>query len=364
MLALAWMSVNAIACAVPRERGPAREPRAWMAYLRVPGLAPSAEETLAAEPALAWTAAAGRGAAGPPAVGDSVIAVVTTDGFLVVVSRASGQKIWTDRLDGPGIAGPLVREDRLYCASADGHTYAYDLPTGRTVWDRRTGPLVGPIAAAGARLLVATAAGQVLSLETGRGTVAWRRDLEHVLRSGPVVLGDRVFVASDDSLFALNLADGTLAASRPARGVALNPPAVTGDLLIYGSPDGAVVAYDARSLAPAWRVETGEPVLASPVVARDTVVAVTSGGILWTIPLATPTTAASIALGIPVRAAPAPIADGILVASIGGEILRITPPSREPRWKTRVDGPVDQPLIVDRGLLVFVDGRGRIQAWR
>ncbi|MSR07558.1 MAG: hypothetical protein EXR93_10915 [Gemmatimonadetes bacterium] len=302
--------------------------------------------------------------AGPPAVGDSVIAVVTTDGFLVVVSRASGAKIWTSRLDGPGIAGPLVRDDRLYCASADGHTYAFDLPTGRTVWDRQSGPLVGPIAAANGRLLVATTAGQVRSLEGARGTVTWRRDLEHVLRSGPVVVGDRAVVATDDSLFALNLADGTLAAVAPARGVALNPPAVTGDLLIYGSPDGAVVAYDARSLALVWRVATGEPVSSSPVIARDTVVAVTSNGTLWTIPLASPAAAASMPLGIPVLAAPAPIADGVLVVSISGEILRLAPPSRETLWKTRVDGPVDQPLIVDHGLLVFVDGRGRIQAWR
>lgn len=335
-----------------------------MAHLRVPGLAPSADETLADDPALVWTVAGGRGAAGPPAVGDSVIAVVTTDGTLVVVSRTSGNKIWSARLDSPGIGGPLVRGDRVFCASADGHVYAYDLPVGRTVWDRRLTPLVGPLAAAGERLLVATARGEVLSLEAPRGVVAWRRDLEHVLRTGPVVLEDRVIVASDDSLFALDLGSGARLASAPAQGPALNPPALAGDLLIYGLPDGAVAAYHARTLAPAWRVETGDPVLASAVVARDTALAITAGGTLWSIPLAAPGAATFIALGVPVRATPTPIADGVIVVSIAGEILRVAPPAREPRWKTRVDGPMHQPPIVDGGLLVFVDGRGRIQAWR
>jgi outer membrane protein assembly factor BamB len=319
---------------------------------------------LASEPALLWTAPAGRGAAGPPAIGDSVIAIVTTDGALIVLSRATGEKIWSDRLDSPGITGPLVSGDRIFSATADGHVYAHDLPTGRTIWERRSTPLVGPLALAGGRLIVATAGGQVMSLDPARGTVTWRRELGQVLRSGPAVGDGRAVIASDDSLYALDLTAGALLTSAPARGMALNPPARTGNLLIYGSPEGAVAAFDATTLAPAWRIETDHPVVASAVVARDTVVAVTATGTLWSIPVAAPQSATSVALGVTVRATPAPIADGVLVATIAGEILRIAPPVSEPRWRTRVDGPLTNPPVVDRGLLVFVDGRGRIQAWK
>lgn len=335
-----------------------------MSYLRVPGLAPAAAESLASEPALLWTAAAGRAAAGPPAIGDSVIAIVTTDGVLIVLSRVTGEKIWSDRLDSPGIAGPLVSGDRIFSATADGHVYAHDLPTGRTIWDRRSPPLVGPLAFAGGYLIVATARGQVMALETSRGTVTWRRELGRVLRSGAAVGDGRVVIASDDSLYLLDLVAGALLLSAPARGMALNPPARAGNLLIYGSPEGAIAAFDAATLAPAWRVETNDPVLASAVVARDTTFAVTAAGTLWSIPLAAPQSATSTAFEVPVRATPAPIADGILVVSIAGEILRLTPSVREPRWRTRVDGPLNHPPVVDHGLLVFVDGRGRIQAWR
>jgi hypothetical protein len=111
-------------------------------------------------------------------------------------------------------------------------------------------------------------------------------------------------------------------------------------------------------------VDTREPVMNSPAVARDTVFAVTIGGSVWRIPLGAPGEASAVQLGVTVRAAPAPLAQGLLVATVAGEVLWVSGPSATPRWQVRVDGPIDQPPIVDQGLLIFLDGRGRIHAWR
>ena len=33
-------------------------------------------------------------------------------------------------------------------------------------------------------------------------------------------------------------------------------------------------------------------------------------------------------------------------------------------WRDTVDGPIEQPLMVDGGSLIAVDGRGRIHLWK
>jgi hypothetical protein len=363
MLAAAFLTVNALGCTPVRRVGPERESRPWPAHLLVPALAPSAAETLAAEPVRLWSAHAGRGFAGPPAIGDSVIAVQTTDSRLVALSRSTGKQIWQVRVDGLGASGPLLGPDAVYTATVNGQASATSLHTGRSIWKRTLQPLVGPLALDPKRLFTATASGRVYALDRGTGGIGWRHDLEAPLRSGPTLMLGRVVVATDDSIFQLDPGDGHRLGARAMHGVALNPPAVWDTLLVYSSPDGFLAALNASDLTPVWKTNASEGFMGSAVVARDTVFAISIGGTIWKVPLATPAAPVRIDLGVPVRASPTPLADGLLVATIPGEILRLTG-SAEPSWKVRADAPLEQPPIVDRGSLIFLDGRGRIHAWR
>ncbi len=364
MLAVALLSVNALACTPARLIGPERETRPWPAHLLVPGLAPSAADTLAREPVRLWSTVVGRGLAGPPALGDSVIVVQATDPHLVAIARASGKRLWSTRVDGLGTTGPLLGPDAVYTATASGQVSAFSLKTGRAAWHRSIDPVVGPLVLTPNRVFTAAWNGRVYALNRASGVVLWRQDLETTLRTGPTRVGPYLVVASDDSLMQIDSADGHRTRTVSARGLSVAPPAVTGDLLIYSSPDGFIAAYDAATLERRWIRETHQPVMGSPVVARDTVFAVTIGGSIQRIPLAAPGDATRIELGVTVRAAPAPLAEGLLVATVAGEVLWISGDSPTPRWQIRVDGPIEQPPIVDRGLLVFADGRGRIHAWK
>lgn len=360
---MASWGVNALACTPARVVAPAHEPRPWTTYLGVPALAPSARESLASEPVRVWSLGTGRGAAGPPAVGDSVIVVQTTEPRLVAIARTSGRKLWSARVDGLGSAGALLDGDRVYTATARGGVYAFALPTGRRTWGREMAPAVGPLALAGDRVFAASASGSVYALNRKTGIVAWRRELEAVLHAGPTVARGYLLLASDDSLFLLRMDDGSRERAAGAKGVGLSPPAVADSLLVFSSPNGFVAGFHATRLDELWRVDVREAVFGSAVVARDTAFAVTIGGSLWRIPLAAPERAGAVPLGVAVRAAPTPIRDGVLIATIAGEILRVSADGSV-RWRVRVDGPIEQPPIVDRGLLVFVDGRGRIHAWK
>ncbi|MBI4419904.1 MAG: PQQ-like beta-propeller repeat protein [Gemmatimonadetes bacterium] len=315
------------------------------------------------EPLRVWSARAGRGAAGPLAVADSVIVVQTTEGRLVAFARASGEKLWTARLAGLGSSGPLVAGDLVYAATARGSVHAVNAGTGRRVWQREVEPVVGPLFLAGERVIAATSPGRVYALNGATGTVVWRQDLETVLHTGPTALDHHLLVASPDSLFLLRLTDGARARAIPAPGLGLNPPVRADSVLVFTSPDGFVAGLHAAGLDRLWRVEVRDGVFGRAVVARDTAFAVTVAGALWRIPLAAPDRADSVALDVAVRAPPTPLEAGVLVATVAGEVLRVSP-AGDIVWRVRGDSPIEQAPIVDRGLLVFVDGRGRIHAWR
>ncbi len=357
------MGVNALACVPAPVAPPEREPRRWTTYLGDPNRAPSAAETLAAVPALAWTAKAGKAPAGAIAVGDSVIVLQSTDKHLYVFLREGGSRLWRKRLDDPGAAGPLLAGEWIYTASGGdkGRVYAYRLRDGQRAWERRLGPVTDPIAAQGPLVYAATQVGGVYALSTSTGSIAWRTALDGTISSGVTPAGDHLVVATDDTLYLLVRDTGEIAARAAVDG-SPGVPAVSGDLLVLASPDGFVEGRHVQTLARLWTVDVEEPVFGSPAIARDTVFVATLSGKLWRIPLGDTRSALIQRLDVPVRAPPAPVAGGVLVATVSGEVLRIA--HDEITWRVAERGPIDYPPLVDHGTLFLVDGVGRIHVWQ
>ena len=59
-----------------------------------------------------------------------------------------------------------------------------------------------------------------------------------------------------------------------------------------------------------------------------------------------------------------PVASGVLVASVSGEVLLVDRRSGAILWRIELDGPIEQPPLVRDRQLVIVAGRGDIQAYR
>jgi outer membrane protein assembly factor BamB len=338
------------------------ESAAWHTYLQVLSRAPSASERLPDSLVRTWTAEVGRAATGAIALGDSVIAVQSSNRVLSLLHRASGEFIWRARIGGPGAGGPVFDGRLVFTASADqrGHVYAYDLYGGRRRWAGRVGPVAGTPALAPRYVIATTAGGWLYALDRESGRVAWTRNFHQPIRTGVTPVGANLLVFAEDSLFLVS-GDGMRVIARGALGDAvIHPPAVNGALVVTASPDGAVVAYDAATLAERWRRPLGAAVFGSPAVARDTVFVTTIAGGLWRIPIADPAGAWAQEVGAPIRAAPAPIADGVIVGTITGELVRIRGADPSRWWRDTVRGPIEEPAIVSGGALYVVDGRGMI----
>ena len=359
------MGVNAIGCAPTHVEDPTYHAGSWPTFLGGLARAPSADETLPQELTPWWNADIGRAAAGTPALGDTLLAVLSVDGRLSVLHWETGRVLWRRRLDGFGHGGPLLLQSRLYAATSgeDGRAYALDVRAGRTIWEHETGPLVGTPALAGDRLIVVTEDGRVLALATDSGAVAWERRVPARVRTGAAVVGGRVVIGTDDSLHVYGARDGDAPAAIAGGGALLSPPAAAGDTLIVASPEGRVSGFRLDPLERLWTVAVNHAVMGTPAIARDTVFVTSVDGRLWRIPLADPERFATTAVDAAVRAGPAPVRNGVLVGTLRGEIVFITQGAMaDRRW--RVDGPLDAPPLLHRGVLLVVDGRGSVRTWR
>src|SRR6266545_4444040 len=329
LVTVVW-AVNATGCAsgfVPAPKpGPPRQDVSWPAYLGTPRHDASAAESLNADPRPLWHADLGRAVRGSPAIGETVIAVGVADRMVALVDRATGQALWRTRVAGTVHGGPLLESDRLY---------------------------------------VATETGLVLRLATEGGKVAWRRHLSGAIRAGPVPTPDGIAVATTaDTLYLLDRATGQVRARLPTPGAVLAVPAADGSRLYCGTTGGRVLAVDLPALAVAWDVAAGDAVFGAPAVAGDTVYALARNGTLLLIPEDRPSEARSLSLDIVATAGPTPLASGVLVASVAGDVLLVDRASGAVLWRIQLDGPIEQPPLVRDRQLVVVAGRGDIHSYR
>ncbi len=363
-------SVNAIliACAPVVRVGPARQESGWTSYLGSQRHDAAARETLNPDPRPLWHTSMGRGVRGSPALGEAVVAVGTADRHLVLVDRTSGEVIWRSRLDGTIRSGPLLDEDRLFIASEsqpDGRVYAVRLRDGRVLWRRTVGSVAAPLAFDGDAIYAGTEEGRVQRLDPEHGSVIWRGQLAGAVRAGPVVTPYGLVVATtSDTLYLLDRDSGTVRSRLRIPGSVLATPATDGRRIYLATMNARVVAVDLASWKISWDRAAGDAVYGAPALVADTLVVLARDGRLWLIPVDAPEAATSHTLGIVATAGPTPLASGVLVGSVSGEILLVDPTNGAIRWRAQVAGPIEEPPLVRDRQVVVVAGRGNIHTYR
>lgn len=366
-MAALW-AVNATACVPVGKLGPARQELGWPAYLGNARHDAAAGETLNPDPRPLWRAAVGRAVRGSPALGEAVLAVGTADRHVVLVDRASGDVLWRQRIAGTIRGGPLLDGDRLYIATEaqpEGRVYALRLRDGNPIWRTRAGSVVAPLAYDGEALFAGTEHGVVVRLDPERGDVTWRRALTGAIRAAPVSTPHGVAVATTaDTLYFLDRETGAVRARLATPGAVLATPATDGRRIYAGTTGGRVLAVELPDLTVRWERDAGDAVYGAPALARDTLYVVARDGGLWLIPADRPAEARRHALGIVATAGPTPLASGVLVGSVSGEVLLVDPATGAIRWRAQVTAPIEEPPLVQGRQLVVVAGRGNIHAYR
>jgi hypothetical protein len=336
-------------------------------YLGSAMRAPAELEHLDSIPQLAWTAVVGRGVTGAPAVGERVTAIASVDRWVYAIDTRSGELFWRFRGSDAFGVGPVMGGGAVYVATetGDGVITSIDLHTGKRRWQSRVGTVAAPMVLRDTILYAATRGGVLLALNTRDGRTEWSR-VAAQSRAGPLVT--RSFVAVPgliDSLFVFEAGTGRPIARVSIPTAVIAPLAMISDsLIVASSPEGAVFALELPSGEVRWRVDTRESIPGGPVVHGDTVFAITNGCAFWQIPVGAPGDAHSRSLGCRTRTGPAILRDGVLVATVAGDLQFHDRSGRSRHWSLSIGGELLHPPIVQRGQIVIVPVLGDVMSFR
>jgi outer membrane protein assembly factor BamB len=364
ILVAALLAVNA--CASTFHPAPASQERRWKTYMGSNQRASDAADSLAADPEPIWRTDVGRGVVGAPALTEHLVVVALVDRQLAVLDRRSGAIIWRRRFGENLSSGPLVDYDHVFFATQtdQGQVVALDLATGKKRWGTRLGDVAAPIAILNGQVYAGTVDGLFAALSTADGGRVWRTQLAGAVRAAPLVLGGGVVAATAaDSLYLLARESGAVRARRGTGGTILAAPALADSLIVFGTTAGRVEACDTATLATRWSLDVGSEVIGAIAVQRDTAFVLTHDGELWWVPLDAPAHAAHAALGVVARGGPTPVAGGVLIASVAGQLALVDARGSR-RWTARIKPPVVQPVSVDGRFFVAVSERGEVVAFR
>ena len=241
--------------------------------------------------------------------GNGVLLAGTGAGRLYGLSPRTGEVIWQQRLRAPIHGGPSVDGDKVFTTTIDNHSAAFDLATGRKLWDHegREGltTVLGstaPAAAAGVTY-VAYASGEVFAMASDTGRVLWSdtvAGLTATARSGmfiddvggpPLIDRDRlIVVGGSDRTVSFDIDRGIQAWELPFGGTQMAWPSA--QHYFIASDDGRLVAVDRDTGGVAWARSLPKYADASrldrvewygPVLAANRLVLASSTGLLITV---------------------------------------------------------------------------------
>jgi outer membrane protein assembly factor BamB len=257
---------------------------------------------------------------------------------------------------------------RVFVASegTGGRVTALRLTDGGRIWQTLVGDVSTPLSLRDSSVYGVNDAGEAFALGVAHGHLSWKRTVGPS-RSGPLVMGRHIVIATlRDSLIVLDRESGVVRVSFALRVPTAAPLALLDDsTVVIASPQGAIDALSISTGRVQWSVDVGEPVPGSPVVDGDTVFALGGSCTLIRVPRHAPR--------VPRRdrspqcvsvAAPLVLRDGVLVATVGGDITYLSRASGVASWTKRTGGTIRHPpVVLDRQVVLATLG-GEIFGFR
>jgi outer membrane protein assembly factor BamB len=187
-----------------------------------------------------------------------------------ITNRMDVQRVWDASVGGekPKLRvglGIAADGERVFAASYKGTVEAFELRTGKRLWQHAVrAPLsAGPGASDGV-VVVGSAKGEIIALSEGSGSELWRARVNGEILSEPAIGGGEVLVRTvDGKLHGLAVANGTedwvVDQQVPRLSLRGTPtPTIAGDLAICGFDNGRVVAVTLRGGTAAWDVAVAQ----------------------------------------------------------------------------------------------------------
>jgi outer membrane protein assembly factor BamB len=248
-----------------------------------------------------------------PVIYEDTVIVRTIDGKILSLNLDSGKIRWQYQRAIPdltlrGTSEPVIARGKIFVGLADGRLIAISPDDGEVVWDvalsipagrseiQRLVDIDGDVELYGRVLYAASFQGRIAAIDVDRGQFLWARDFS--THTG-VLLDEKTLYSSDEhgNIWALDRLNGaTIWKQEKLAHRKLTRPTIIGDYLAVGDFEGYVhllSRYDGHFIARfqlgqyddlGWELATG--IIVPPIVfAKDRLVVVTRGGILYVLAL-------------------------------------------------------------------------------
>jgi outer membrane protein assembly factor BamB len=161
--------------------------------------------------------------------------------------------------------GPVVADGRVYAAAVEGGVHAFDLQTGKSVWEYKSKlRLSGGPGAGDGLVVIGGLEGEVIALDAATGTEKWQAKVPNEVIAAPTIGLGSVFVRSNDGhVTAFDAASGERrwfwVYEVPALSVRGNDAVVLGPGYVFvGNDDGSVTALSAADGRTLWNVPVAQ----------------------------------------------------------------------------------------------------------
>lgn len=254
--------------------------------------------------------------------------------------------------------GPAVADGRVYAAAAEGEVHAYDLQTGRQIWEYKPEKTRGGEAAQPDQVADEPTAGE----EETKAAKRARKEAEKLAKkaakqkiewrfSGGPGAGDGLVVVGtlDGRVIALDASNGTEKWRARVPNEVITAPAVGQGMVLVRSNDGRVTALDAASGERRWfwtselpslTVRGNAPVTLGPsvvFVGNDdgtvTALSLNDGRPAWSLPIANPEGRTELERMADVDGSPVLDGTSLFATSFKGQTVAIEGPSGRPLWR-------------------------------
>ncbi len=198
------------------------------------------------------------------AIAGGIVVLPYTSGEVVAVKIENGRPLWGDQLVRRGLITPLaslsairalpvIDRDRVFAVSHSGRTAAYDVSSGRRIWEQEFGGVEMPWLA-GKFLYMVTSRAELVCLTRDDGRIKWITQLERyedpddleglIVWSGPVLASNRLVVVSNqgEALF-VSPYSGEILDRMDLPGAVTLPPVVADATLYFLTDSGDLLAY-------------------------------------------------------------------------------------------------------------------------
>lgn len=203
---------------------------------------------------------------------------------LHALNAETGEEAWQFTAGEALWAPPASDGEVLYQPGMDHKLYALDLENGSEQWQQEfEGALASTPTLVDGTLYLGSLSSNVYALDAASGRVKWKLGTDNWVWSSPVVSdGTAYFGDLQNSVYAVDAETGEVVWQAEVDSAVRAAPALAGGSVFVNTEGGFVYSLDSATGAVNWQVEidpeTGERLLANPILVDDLVLIVALNG--------------------------------------------------------------------------------------